>query len=57
MEVSAQLHAVATLFPEIKDYIPRDKRLSGPHSWSGCGGKEKIAASVSIQPSFVKITC
>jgi len=41
MEVSGQLHIV-TLFPTKEPEYPIDRRLGGPQSQSGCGGKEKL---------------
>jgi hypothetical protein len=41
MEVSGQLHAPASLPQEKELLYPLDRRLSGPHSWSGLWGVEK----------------
>jgi len=42
MEVNGQLYALAAVPPGGKSPLfPLDKRLSGPHSRSGCGGEEK----------------
>jgi hypothetical protein len=45
MEVSGQLHAVGR-FPSGESPPPKyplDRRLGGPPSWTGRGGKEKIS--------------
>jgi hypothetical protein len=41
MEVSGQLHALATLCPVKNLQNPLDRRLGGLQSCSGCGGEEK----------------
>jgi len=41
MEVSSQLHALATLLSGKSPWCPLDRSLGGPQSWSGCGGEEK----------------
>jgi hypothetical protein len=43
MEVSGQLHGPAAL-PPGKDHLPLDRRVGGPQSRSGRGGKEKFPA-------------
>jgi len=43
MEVSGQLHALAALPLAKSPKYPLDRRLAQPHSWSGCGGKEKTS--------------
>jgi hypothetical protein len=42
MEVSGQLHALATLLPGKSHCYPLDRRLGGPQSFCGRGGEEKI---------------
>jgi len=41
MEGSGELHAPAALSPGKSPHYPLDRRLGGPQSWSGWGGKEK----------------
>jgi len=41
MEVSCQLHAPATLAQGYSPKYPSNRRLDGPQSWSGRGGKGK----------------
>jgi len=40
MEVSGQLHTLATLYPEENPQYPLKRRLGGPQSQPGHGGKE-----------------
>jgi hypothetical protein len=44
MEVSDELYGLATLSLRKESLVPSDRRLGGPQSWSGCGGKEKISS-------------
>jgi hypothetical protein len=41
MEVSGQLHALAALPPGKSPWYPLDRRLGGPQTRYGRGGKEK----------------
>jgi hypothetical protein len=41
MEVSGQLHALATLPPGKEPLVPLDRSLGGPQSRSGRSGEEK----------------
>jgi hypothetical protein len=43
MDVSGQLHTQATLPLGNEPWYPLDRRVGRPHSWSGCGAKEKYA--------------
>jgi hypothetical protein len=46
MEVSGQLHAPVALPQDRSPWYPLARRLGGPQSWSGRGGKEKNSQSL-----------
>jgi hypothetical protein len=55
MEVSAQLHVLAT-YPQRKSpWYPLDRRLGGPESWSLHGGEEKNSQPLpGLEPLIIQ---
>jgi len=46
MEVTGQIQAPAALSPGKEPRYQLDRRLGGPHGWSGRGGRKKISLSL-----------
>jgi hypothetical protein len=54
MELNCQLNAPAALTPRKGPSVRIDRRLIGPHMWSGSFGEEKYPVLPGIKPgSFI----
>jgi len=53
MEMSGQLHVPVTLPQGKGPWYPLDRRLGGPWSQFGCGGKEKEISPPAVNQTMV----